>query len=444
MRVQPSSRSSSDAQSHRWTRFLADTGNTALGLTCVGWAIIFGFILSHRVFVTNDSLSNYAHVWYAADRFWSGHGIPLRMPALGHGDAYAFPYAFVPWFTAALLRPVFGDWIVTLWLFVGFAGLGAATWWAFPELRSGWWMAILLAEPMLVEAPVLGQLPFLWASAMLFAAVACWRRGLRAQAAVVFGIAQATHPAVMLPIAGVLVVARLYREPHRRALLAAYACSLAIAAPAAWIVLVSPAVEDASTRTLVGNLAGTVILRAIVVAAPFIALVVIRTPLGRLPALIFAAVVALNFVLVPVRHNGFAWHGLTRDPDTSLAGFLDSDAFVPGATYRLQRASDGKYGMYQMLQRGARLDSEMFPESLLRRSWPDAASYAALLDRRRVDYVIIEDAYDALYRTNEHHLLDELTTSSSTTPGGTQVAATRIVHDGRYDVYEIQYSGGRH
>ena len=117
----------------------ATAGRIALGAMAVAWLIGLGFILCHRIFVTNDSLSNYIHVWYVAERLRHGHGVPLHMPVLGHGDAYAFPYGFIPWFSAALLRPIFGDWIVTLWLVVGALGVIATQAWAFPELRGGWW-----------------------------------------------------------------------------------------------------------------------------------------------------------------------------------------------------------------------------------------------------------------------------------------------------------------
>jgi hypothetical protein len=163
-----------------------------------------------------------------------------------------------------------------------------------------------------------------------------------------------------------------------------------------------------------------------------------RTPPGRAPAAIFAAVLALNFLLVPVRHNAFAWGGLTRDPDTDLAAFLTSDAFVAGATYRVLAASDAKYSMYDTVRHGGRLDSEFFPESMLRRSWPDSASYAALLQRRGVDYVIITPGYDQGYRTNEHVLLESLSNTPADTGNHTFLQTTRIAHEHDYDVYRIR------
>jgi len=406
------------------------SGDAALAATCVAWAVGLGFILGHRIYVTNDSLSNYIHVWYVADVLWHGGGIPLRMPVIGHGDALAFPYAFLPWFSAALLRPLLGDWIVTLWLVVGLVGVVAATWRAFPELRSGWWFAIVLVEPMLVEAPLLGQLPFLWAAAFLLAAIACWRERRTFLATFFVAAAQATHPAVILPIAGVIVLARLRWEPRRPQLLAAYAVSLAIAAPAAWMTLASPTVSDVSRATLLGNFFGTVSLRAIVIATPFIALAVKRTPLRRAPAAIFIGLIALNVILVPVRKNEYAWGALVRTPDTSLERFIASESFATGATYRILRAGDGKVGMYQLVRAGARLDSEPFPESIERRSFGSTADYLTFLHTRHVQYVIIYDAYDLRYRTNEHELLRELAS-------GADACARSIVDENEYDVYAV-------
>src|SRR6266480_4824932 len=101
-------------------------------------------MLRNAVFVSDDAISNYGHVWYVSDRIWRFHHFPWSMPVIGHGKALAFPYALVPWLSAALLRPILGDWVVTLWLVVGTVGLIAATFWAFPELRRGWWAAAVL------------------------------------------------------------------------------------------------------------------------------------------------------------------------------------------------------------------------------------------------------------------------------------------------------------
>lgn len=415
------------------TEWLRAPAHAAIALTAAAWVVVLSAILVHPVFVTNDSISNYIHVWYVADRFWRGHGLPVYMPVLGHGDAFAFPYGFIPWFSAALLHPILGDWIVTLWLVGGFVGVVAAQWWAFPELRRQWWPALLLVNPMLVEAPLLGQLPFLWAAAMLLAAIGCWRRDRRLLAILLVGAAQATHPAVMLPIVGVLVLARLWWEPSRRSLLGSYALSLLIAAPAIWIVLVSPSVGDASRSTLLKTFLGTVSLRAIVLAAPFIGLLAQRTPLARIQPVIYVGLIALTAWLIPIRQNEYAIGALARTPDDSLLSFIHSPDFVPGATYRILRVNDGKVGMYDLVRNGARLDSEPFPESIDRRSFSSTNEYLGFLTRRHVDYVLIYDAYDRRYATNEHELLTGMAQSSPS-----NACVSRSADGDGYELFRIR------
>ena len=127
----------------------------------------------------------------------------------------------------------------------------------------------------------------------------------------------------------------------------------------------------------------------------------------------------------------FAWGALNRDADTSFEAFFSTPAYTPGATYRLLRVADGKVGMYEMIKHRGRLDSEFFPESIDRRSWPDTEEYAQFLRKRRVDYVVIFDNYDARYHTNEHDLLDVLVSGG----GASGFCAARIARGEGYTVY---------
>lgn len=407
----------------------------ALALLAAAWAAALVLLLTHRVFVTNDSISDYAHTWYIAKVLWSGGGLPYRFPLLGHGDALAYPYAFFAWTSAALLRPVFGDWIVTLWLALGAVAMIAATVWAFPETRSRAGIAMLLANPIMVEAVILGQLPFLWGAWPWFVAIGCWRRGWIVAAIVAAAVAQAGHPAVVLPLAAITVICRLPFEPQWRRLAGAYAASVALASPGIGMTLLSPAVGDSTLVSLAGNFFGTLSLRAEVMYAPFV-VVLVRQWFGR--AGMMAAIpvlVALNVIIVPIRHNEYGWGAFARTPDTTLSPFLHSAAFQPGETYRLLQVNDGKVGMYRLIQGGGRLDSELFPESIDRRSWPDVAAYAAFLRDRKVDAVLISEAYDRRYRTNERAFLDELTARacaarSSPLPGFTLYQLRLPAHDG--------------
>jgi hypothetical protein len=412
---------------------------SAAAVVTAAWCLALGLIVVKPLFVTHDSVSNYAHVWYVQDQLWNHHSLPFSMPVLGHGDALAFPYAFIPWMLSALLWPLLGSWSVTLALVVGTAGLIAATFWSFPELRHGWWAAATLINPALVAAPLSGQLPFIWAAALLVAAIGCWRRRAWRSATISAGLGQATHPAVVLPLALLLVAWWWPRETRRPLLARCCAVSVVMAVPAAVLVLISPVVGDTPRSSAIANLVGTVSSRGLVLAVP-IALVALRrrwlmTATPWLPAACAAAVAALNAALVLPLHMPGAVAALHRSPDTQLLRFIDSPRFVRGATYRILRARDSRIGMYQLLLNHGRLDSEFFPESMARQSWPTLEKYSTFLRARRVDFVIIFDNYDRERQTNEHDLLRRLVREKSC--GARRVGARLVGHGAGFDVYRV-------
>lgn len=418
------------------------SGKIVAAVVAVLWAVVLVLILRQRVFVSHDSISNYGHVWWVSDRFWSGHGVPFHMPVIGHGKAFAFPYGFLPWFTAALLHPLLGDWVVTLWIVLGFLGLVAAMFWAFPEIRRGWWAAIALVNPALVMAPVIGQLPFIWGSALLMVAIGCWRRQRYVEAAILAGIGQATHPAVVLPMAVGLVLMRPHWERDRRLLLRFYAISLVIALPATWIVFVSPVFVDSSAWVIVGNFFLTLLERSFVIAVPIL-LVLFQHAQKRmqkpwLPVALFLFTLALNPALGPILGMRYAWGALNRKPNTDLLQFVNSPKFEPNKTYRIIRAGDGKIGMYQIVRKGGHLDSEFFPESIGRRSWRNTEDYSKFLRTRRVDFVIAYDSYDRTFKTNEHSLLDQLSGAGLAACTDQRVGAAPLAHAQHYDVYTVR------
>jgi hypothetical protein len=409
------------------------------------WAIVLILILRHRVFVSHDSISNYGHVWWVSDHFWSGDGIPYRMPVVGHGKAFAFPYGFLPWFTAALLHPLLGDWVVTLWLVLGSVGLVAATFWTFPEIRRGWWAAITLVNPALVIAPIVGQLPFIWGSAMLMVAIGCWRRQRYVEAAILAGLGQATHPAVVLPIAMLLVLGRLKWETDKRRLLKFYGISFVIALPATWIVFVSPVFVDSSALVIIAQFFGTLVVRAFVIAVPILLVLFqhlqkrMQEPWKRwLPIGLFLFTLLLNPALGDLLDTRYAWGALNRKPNTDLLQFVNSPKFEPNKTYRIIRAGDGKVGMYQIVRNGGHLDSEFFPESIDRRSWADPEAYSKFLRTRRVDFVIAYDSYDKTYKTNEHALLDQMSADGLVACTAQRVGAAPLAQATHFEVYSVR------
>jgi hypothetical protein len=423
------------------TRGVERVGDAVAAALALAWIGALGLLLRHRVVVSHDTMINYAHVWYVSKRLWGGHGIPFRMPVLGHGQAFAFPYGVVPWLTAAVFRPLAGDWIVTLWLVLGIAGLLGATFAAFPELRRGWAAATVLLNPALVAAALIGQMPFAWGAALLLAAVAAWRRNRPGWAALFCALGQVTHPAVVAPIAAVAVVLRLpfERAERRGQLLRWYGLSLLPMIPAAWLVVRSPVFEESSTAVKVANFFTTLLPRCLVLVIPA-GLVLLAGFASRRagrtawtgPAA-FAATAALLAViwrpLLLPEASGSLW----RRPDRAMLTFLHSPAYQPGATYRVLRVTDFKVSLYQLLRAGGRLDSEFFPESIVRRRWPSDDDYGAFLRRRHVDYVMIWGRYGRVFHTDDEQRLVDLEACSPAAP----VCTRKLTGNDRWRLWSV-------
>jgi hypothetical protein len=413
-------------------------GNIALALMAAIWIVVLAVYLAHRIVLSSDSMNNYVHVWWIARDLWHHGHLPWRMPVLGHGDAYAYPYGFTNWTAAALLWPLFGNWAVTLTTALGALGCIVATFLAFPELRRGWWAAAVLANPAIIEALLFGQQAFAWGATLLLLGVACWRRDRRLAAALLVGLGQATHPAIVLPMGIILVAVCLPFAADRRALLRWYALSVAIALPAVVLVFASPGYADATTRDRLVNFIGTLAPRILVLAIPILLVLVRRTGVRAYAPLALAVVLLTNLALEKPLNVAFQWHALTRTATTgSLDAYLHSNRFVPGATYRVLRgAGDAKLGMYHVLLAGGRLDSEMFPESMAVRSFKTERDYEQLLCDRHVDFVIAYASYTASRRTNEESVLRGLAANRSPA-----VRVNAIEHGPGHTVYRVTRAG---
>jgi hypothetical protein len=385
-------------------------GNAALALMVAFWVVVLALYLDHRIFLSSDSVNNYVHVWGIARDLWHNGHLPWRMPVLGHGEAYAYPYGFANWTTAAMVWPVLGNWGVTLWTALGAVGCIAATFVAFPELRRGWWAAAVLANPVIIESLLFGQQSFAWGTALLLLGVAAWRRDRPLLAALLVALGQATHAPIVLPIGALLIAACLPFVRDRRALLRWYALSLLITLPAVGLVFVSPGYADATTRDRLVNFIGTLGPRVLVVAMPVIFALARRTGFRVLAPLALVVALSVNAAFEYPLNVGWQWRGFTRVANTaSLDSFLRSPEFVPGATYRVLRgAADAKLGLYHVLRAGGRLDSELFPESMAMHSFATLPEYEQLLCDRRVDYVIAYDGYTRSRHTNEIAVLRRL------------------------------------
>ncbi|MEY2590765.1 MAG: hypothetical protein QOJ67_2749 [Acidimicrobiaceae bacterium] len=397
------------------TRRADGSGRVALWFVVAGWTAVLGLLLRHREVISSDTLSNYIHVWYVADHVWNGQGVPLHMPVLGHGEALAFPYGFVPWMTAVLLWPLMHEWSVTFCLGLGFVLLVAATFWAFPEVRKGWWAVGTLLNPALAMGLLLGQLPFMWAAAMFLAAIGCWRRGRRTSATVLAALAQLTHAPILVPLVALTVFAYRRHEPDRSALVKRWLVSVLCAAPAIVLVFASPVAGD--THPLLGLWieVETLCLRALVIIVPVGMVLLQRRELPTVHRRVAMRVVGLMLLgQIAIAFGAgmrVGWGSMFREPRPGALALTRSQSFEPGKTYRVLSQGDGKYAPYAAVRGGAKLDSEFFPESLYWRSFPDVGAYSRFLHQRQVDFVAIYNEY-AGRRTNEKELLETLAADS--------------------------------
>lgn len=410
-------------------------------VVCLAWTVILVMILWRPIFISHDSLSNNVHIWWISERLWAGEGIPLRIEALANGEALTFPYASLPWISAAVLFPILGDRVVGLWLVVGLLGTVAATFWAFPQLRRGWWAVAVLTNPALVIAPVLGQLPYLWSAALFICGIGMWRRGKVALAVVLTCAAQIVHPAVTVPVVALVVAVWLpFEERDRRwRLLGWWALSVVVSLPAIWAVLQSPVVAQTSAATQIVALIQTVAARVLVVAIPM-GLVALhsqrRFTLSRAtPAVISVVFVVLQWPMYVPYGMDFAWGALVRDPDPAIVGFADSGEVVAGDTYRVLSGRDGKYGLYAVAREGGVLDAEFFPEGLHRGGFSSLEQYARFLRDRRVEHVVVFDSYARHYRrSNEPEMIEEMAASGCVDG----LAAARSADAPDWALYDIE------
>jgi len=201
---------------------------------------------------------------------------------------------------------------------------------------------------------------------------------------------------------------------------------------------VSPGYADATTRDRLVNFVGTLGPRVLIVALPLIFVLARRTGIRAFAPLALVLALGVNVVFEQPLNVEWQWRGLTRTASTAtLDRFLDSPQFVPGATYRVLRsAADTKLGLYHVLRKGGRLDSELFPESMAVHSFSSVAEYEQLLCDRHVDDVIAYDSYTRSRHTNEIAVLRRLAAEPAS-----RVRLRTIVHHPTFVVYAVDRSG---
>jgi MFS family permease len=294
---------------------------------------------------------------------------------------------------------------------------------------------VTLTNPMLLMAPLAGQVPFLWGVAPLLFAIGEWRRGRIRSAVTLAALAQFTHVAVIGPLTLVIVVVAWFWEPDRRALVVGYAVSLLGAVPGVLMMLATPLVSDTTFGTKVTALLETVGARGLVIAGPaVVALLAARRFSWRWPVGVTIGALALAVAVSGPMQLDKAVRALTRRPDPQMAAFVATPVFTTTGTYRYLRRDDAKVGMYQLLRAGARLDSEFFPESMHRVQFPSRVSYEAFVRERGITHVVAFTSAATRVPTVEVALLALLSTGPCS-PGG--IGVREVARTASYVVYDI-------
>ena len=420
---------------------LGRLGILTLVVVVSAWVVTLVLMLLRPVFISHDSLSNNVHVWWISEQIWGGGDLPMHIGVLANGEALTFPYASIPWLSAAVAWPLLGDRAVSLWLVIGLVATIGATFWTFPSLRKGWWAVAVLTNPALVISPLLGQLPFLWSIALFTFAMGMWRRGRVAAAVVLTSAAQIIHPAVTLPIAAVIVALwLLFEQPsRRRPLIGWWMLTVLISLPAVWAVFQSPVVTETTLPVQVVALLQTVAVRLLVVLVPMILVGVQYQKRVRvspwIPALLSVIFVALQIPMYEPFGMDFAWGSLRRNAPPTVDAFAESQYLISGDTYRVLSGFDGKYGLYAVVRNGGVLDAEFFPEGLHRGGFASLSEYSVFLRTHRVDHAVVFPTYARKYRrSNETKILDRMVVAGCVDG----VRVTRGPSEADWKLYDVQ------
>lgn len=389
----------------RWSRL----GLIAAAVMIFLFAGLLGAMLTHRVYLGNDSAQSYAHVWYLQEAIFSGRGIPLYMPSLESGRAFMFPYAAIPWLLAALLRPLLGDWVVTATMGAGTVLMLFAIRQWLPRL-SPLLFAMMLVNPQLLLGVAQFQLPTVWAFAFACLSAASFDRAQPRRAGALAAAALITHPlagAAAIAFTLLTTIERDHRLPLARA--AALVLAALVASPAIWMFASTPLIGERSVSELMAPLVATA-WRLSYLALPW--LLQRMAPLSiRLHAPVLAASVLVVLYNLSILHPENPWD-YTRP---RFADFITAGLVTTNASYRVLTMTEREDGMVQLLQAGAVLAHEFFDESIQRRSFRTTEEYHCFLDLKHATHVLVSDEWLRRQYTNEVSMLDRLVDDGTAT-----------------------------
>lgn len=370
-----------------------------------GLAVVLLLIATKPIFLGFDSINNYVHVWFISNSLYGSGSIPLRDPWLDNGQALTYPYAWLPWTLAALVRPIVGDYAVTWTMLVGFV----LTAFVVYKTRLGsdhWLLALFLLYPVQLNGLLSFQMAFVWASLFGYLYIRAVEKQDKWQALLWYTLAATTHLTIMVPILTAYnVVTFASRKDRRGPVLYAVVPSLPVVGAVAWYSLQAPSVGANSTVFLFFAILETAVTRSTLFFLPFLLVKFKKVLSGRKVGVAIASSMMVISIATALPFG--ALQGLVTQANDPYIAFLSSDAFRPGAHYRLLEASDREQGHYFLVQHGAVLSQELFSESQVRRNWTPK-TYRCFLSAKGIDYVIINRGYNQMFRTNEEKLLEEM------------------------------------
>ena len=150
----------------------------------------------------------------------------------------------------------------------------------------------------------------------------------------------------------------------------------------------------------------------------------------RWPSMAGGAAAGVLLATGPFGFHQGGYYGALHRSTNIYAGFFQSAQFEPGATYRVLEPNEREDGMYRFIQHGAVLSNEFFSESVFRRNWTEP-QYACFAAFKAIDYVVVEKAYLHQFHYNEEDLLQSLVRS-----GRAELAYADP--GGKFNVYDIR------
>jgi len=392
-------------------------------------------LLVNPLFLGDDSVHNYAHVWYISEQLFEHGRIPLRVALLDSGRAVTFPYGLAPYLANAVLFRLFDNWSVTLMMVLAML---ATVWSAAlvrPVMRDPWFLLLFLINPFFIDAVYVFQYATLWTTAFFFLFVWAFERRRYVLAAALLWLTVSTHPIMGGLAVGVygLAVLMLDRRRLRPLLLLSVPVAVALV-PIVWMMMLTPSIRENSLRTVVLSVLDVLPRRGSIMLLPFaftaLAPYVRRSYRLVLGSFVLAAVFGVVFASGPIPITEGSYYGAIHRSTDIYAAFFRSPQFQPGATYRVLEPNEREDGMYRFIRHGAVLSNEFFSESTMRLDWT-TAQLRCYLAFKGVDYVVVEKAYLRQYHRNEEAVLQSLVAKGL-------VRVTYVDPAGKFTAYDVR------